>query len=102
MPGSTEEVQATLRIERFHEVARIITGNSDATAIQGALWIDSLVKDLEIPRLQRLLSEADSEIILSEAQIREIVSGTVVASSTKGNPVAVSEKDIEDILRNVL
>jgi len=55
------------------------------------------VKDLNVPGLEEmLLGQGNS---FSQAQIDEIVDGTLVASSTKGNPVTLSRSDLENILK---
>ena len=42
------------QLERFHEVARILTGNSQATAEDGALWLETLVRDLKVISILRI------------------------------------------------
>jgi alcohol dehydrogenase class IV len=56
------------------------------------------VKDLKVPGLEELLL-GNGNSGFSKAQIDEIVDGTLVASSTKGNPVTLSRDDLESILK---
>jgi alcohol dehydrogenase class IV len=95
---NANDTVAASRLERFSEVARIVTGIPDATAGQGALWLECLVKDLKVPGLEELvLGEKNSGFTID--QTKEIIEGTCVASSTKGNPVVLSIGELEDILK---
>ena len=52
---------------------------------------------MNVPGLEELLLGKDNSF--TQAQIDEIVDGTLVASSTKGNPVTLARKDLESILK---
>ena len=84
------------QLGRFHEVARICTGDSRATAEEGALWLEALVKDLKVPGVCALVGETSGRF--DESVLKEIVEGTAESSSTKGNPIPLSLKEISDIL----
>jgi alcohol dehydrogenase class IV len=73
-------------------VSRIITGNTHATALQGAEWLEALVKDLKVPGVSDLCGGIPLE---SAANIAKLTAG---ASSTKGNPVTLSVEELERIL----
>ena len=47
MDSSTAK-ELQVRLERFHEVARILTGNPVATAREGVIWLESLARDLKV------------------------------------------------------
>jgi alcohol dehydrogenase class IV len=83
MPGSAY-------LERFDEVARILTGSESARASDGAAWVKDLAAALHVPPLgQYGVSSADSKAIIEK---------TAVASSTKGNPVELQFEELEEIL----
>ena len=76
-------------LERFNEVARILTGNQDATAIDGALWLEALCNDLNVPKLGEFMDES---------VINTVAEMTTKSSSTKGNPIELSVSELEEIL----
>ena len=59
------------------------------------MWLEALVKDVGISSLSQLCP-------INENDIQEIVKATAIASSTKGNPIELSEDELEIILRNSL
>ena len=79
---------------RYLEVARILTGKDAATIQDGLIWTRQLVDDLRIPRL--------SEYGLSQKRFSEAVEKTLKASSFKGNPIALNEKELREILEKAL
>jgi len=96
-PTAASDVNMDAKLERFNEVARIVTGNSNATAMDGADWLEALVRDLNVPGLQELCN-----MTCNNEDIRKIVKATAGASSTAGNPVVFSEQELEEILRSAL
>lgn len=93
--GDAGSTQARARLDRFEEVARIVTGSSAAGWRDGVAWLEALVRDTRVPSLGKLCG-------LQEAQIREAAQATSEASSTKGNPVLLSVEELEAILRRAL
>lgn len=86
-PGSAAEM-------RYTEVAKMLTGNTNATAEEGAEWVHRLVSHLRIPRLKTYkISEADFEEIVTKAQ---------KASSMKANPVELTPEELREILARAL
>jgi len=77
-------------LARYTEVARLITGRSNARAEDGAAWIRALVADLRIPRL--------SEYGLESADIPLIAERGLKSSSMQANPVALDARELETIL----
>eukprot|EP00607_Mallomonas_marina_P008536 CAMPEP_0182419024 /NCGR_PEP_ID=MMETSP1167-20130531/3408_1 /TAXON_ID=2988 /ORGANISM="Mallomonas Sp, Strain CCMP3275" /LENGTH=638 /DNA_ID=CAMNT_0024593585 /DNA_START=213 /DNA_END=2129 /DNA_ORIENTATION=+ len=86
-----DEIAAT-RLQRFLDVARIITGNPTATVEEGSRWLIALVRDVGIPSLSQLCG-------MKVTDIEEIARASLSASSTKGNPVSLTEEDMRDLLR---
>jgi len=79
-----------IAIERYIEIAQIVTGNKNASAQDGVKWVSDLVRELNIPSL--------SAHGMNESQIPEAVEKTLNASSFKGNPIALSEGELREIL----
>jgi alcohol dehydrogenase class IV len=77
-------------IARYDEVAQILTGDRNATASDGVQWVSDLVRDLNIPML--------SVYGMTRERFSEAVDKTIKASSTKGNPIALNEGELNEIL----
>lgn len=81
-------------LRRYEEVARILTGRSEATIADGIRWAHALSADLGIPPLNHYgMVAADLPAVVAEAQR---------ASSTKGNPVALADEELTEVLRQAL
>jgi alcohol dehydrogenase class IV len=77
-------------VERFTEIARILTGNPNALAEEGADWLEDLVRTLQIPRLSSFgIPWQDFKLIAEKAQ---------KASSMKANPIILAESELVEIL----
>ncbi|CAG0989179.1 alcohol dehydrogenase [Anaerolineales bacterium] len=81
-------------IERYDEIAQILTGNRNAVAQDGLNWVAELVQELNIPPL--------STHGLTTSRIPEAVEKTMKASSTKGNPIVLNEAELGKILEEAL
>lgn len=81
-------------IFRYQEAARLLTGSPAASARDGVRWAAELVKELGIPPL--------SFYGMTAAQIPAAVQKTMNASSTKGNPAALTEGELNRILEKAL
>jgi len=77
-------------LKRYVEVAKILTGNQDAEAEDGVLWVSNLCNKLKIPKL--------SDFGITVFDFPEIVEKTKVASSTKGNPVSLMDEELLEVL----
>jgi alcohol dehydrogenase class IV len=76
-------------VDRFREIAAIVTGRSAATADEGLAWVDALVRALQVPGLSRWgASAADVPALLAKAR---------AASSMKGNPIELDEAELAEI-----
>jgi alcohol dehydrogenase class IV len=81
-------------LERYGEIARLVTGRSDATIADGIAWVQTLGTDLGIPGLGSYgLALSDLPALVAEARR---------SSSTKGNPVPLTGEELTDILRQAL
>jgi alcohol dehydrogenase class IV len=81
-------------INRYHEVARIITGKSTDRASEGINWIQELCSQLQVPRL--------AEYGIKEEDLSTIVAKSKDASSMKGNPILLTEPEMLEVLRNAI
>jgi len=77
-------------LERYLESAVLLTGRSDATIEDGIDWLRETVATLGVPGLHTLALAPD--------QADEIVAKTFSASSTKGNPIALTEGELHRVL----
>jgi alcohol dehydrogenase class IV len=81
-------------LPRYMEIARILTGDQRASVYDGVRWTDELVNDLNIPRL--------SAYGMSQQDFPEAVHKTQNASSFKGNPITLNERELTEILDKAL
>ena len=81
-------------LDRYGEVARLLTGDSAAEPEDGAAWVRRLVTDLEVPTL--------AAHRMTRAHIAEAVAKARQASSMKGNPVVLDDDTLADIVREGL
>jgi len=77
-------------LARYAEIARILTGRDDATPADGAAWVADLVAALGVPGLDHYG--------LTGGDIAPLVEKSAVASSMKGNPIALTEDEMRQIV----
>lgn len=81
-------------LTRFREVARIVTGKKAAAPSDGINWVRNICARLKPPPLSEYkITEADLPLLVEKAQ---------AASSMKGNPVQLTEKELVKILQQAL
>jgi alcohol dehydrogenase class IV len=81
-------------LQRYEEVAQILTGDPEATVIEGATWLEALCQDLQIPGL--------GAYGLTEADFTEVIDKAKVSSSMQGNPIKLTEAEMAEILKRAL
>jgi alcohol dehydrogenase class IV len=81
-------------LARYAEIAQILTGDTEAAAQDGVKWTLKLVNDLKISQL--------SEYGMTEKDFPEAVEKTMRANSFKGNPIALNEGELTEILQRAL
>jgi alcohol dehydrogenase class IV len=81
-------------IGRYEEIARIVTGNSNASSGDLASWLADLVAALGIPPL-RAYGIADSDV-------PDIVEKAARASSMKANPIVLTREELTGVLNAAL
>ena len=77
-------------LSRYEEIAKIITGKSNAKAIDAIYWIQDLANQLEIPSL--------SEYGIMSKDFPKIIEKSKQASSMKGNPIKLTDSEYNFIL----
>jgi len=81
-------------LERYREVARLLTGKSGAKATEGVNWVRELCSDLKIPRL--------AAYGITRADVSTICEKAAAASSMKGNPIVLTSEELQSTLIDAL
>jgi alcohol dehydrogenase class IV len=81
---------ASPALGRYAEVARLLTGRSQATAEDGVRWIAEICRKLEIPPLRAYG--------VTEADIPTLVEKAAQASSMKGNPIVLTPEELRQTI----
>jgi len=77
-------------LARYTEIARILTGDSDASIEDGVAWVQDLAAALHIPPL--------STYGFIQADFPDLMARAARSSSMKGNPVALDEGEMGKVL----
>lgn len=80
--------------ERCTTVARLLTGDPQATAEDGVAWCRALCDDLGVPPL--------GKYGMTQADVPELVAQSARSSSMKGNPLVLTEAELTEILERAL
>ncbi len=78
-------------LARYDEVAQLLTGKATAQAAGGVAWVQDLCAALKVPSL--------AEFGLKEQDFPTIVAKSQRSSSMKGNPIELSEDELQEILK---
>jgi len=78
-------------LDRYDEVARIVTGNHAARAEDAAAWLEALVEELAVPRL--------TTYGVTSEDIARVVAAARQASSMQGNPIVLTDDELAEALR---
>lgn len=81
-------------LARYDQIAQIVTGQSTARAADGVTWVQQLGSELNLPSL--------STSGITAADIPTVVAQARRASSMQGNPVALTEAELTDILQHAI
>ena len=81
-------------LARYAEVARILTGDKFATVGDGISWINTLCRRFDLKPL--------SAYGLNKAEFPSAVEKAKMASSMKGNPIALTKSELKRILQQAL
>lgn len=81
-------------LARYDEVARLLTGDPAAQADAGVRWVAALSRELGTTPL--------SAFGVTEADLSEVVRSAQGASSMQGNPVALDDDTLTQVLRRAV
>ena len=81
---------ASPALDRYDEVARVVTGKHSARAEDAARWLRDLVEDLGVPKL--------SAYGVSDEDVSRVVDTARQASSMQGNPIRLTDDELEEAL----
>jgi len=81
-------------LARYDEIARMLTGNPDARADDGAAWLRDLAEELEVPSF--------SEFGVREQDVSRVVPEARRASSMQGNPIVLTDDELAAVLRSAI
>ena len=81
-------------LTRYKEIARMVTGNLKASALESVIWVQNLCDSMGVAPLSRYG--------VHEKDIDRIVERSQKASSMRGNPVQLKKEELQDILQQAL
>jgi alcohol dehydrogenase class IV len=84
-------VPSSPALDRYDDVARIVTGDHGATAEDAVAWLRELVEDLAVPKL--------SGYGIRDDDIARVVPAARQASSMQGNPIVLTDAELAEALR---
>lgn len=81
-------------LARYTHIAQILTGDENASVVDGVAWLAALAEELAIPGL--------ADYGMQEADIPVVVEKSSKSSSMKGNPLDLTDEEMSTILRQAL
>ncbi len=81
-------------LARYQEVAALVTGDPAASIEDGLAWVAALCRALDVPGLARYGMRA--------SDVAELVAKARLASSMKGNPIALTDGELTEIATRAL
>jgi alcohol dehydrogenase class IV len=81
-------------LRRYTEIAQLLTGNKDASALDGIEWVRKLVADLKIPPL-RIYG-------ITTSNTGELIERAKIASSMKANPITLTDEELTNVLERAI
>ncbi len=94
LKAARENADGAATVARYTDVARWLTGRSAASPEDGVAWVQTLVTNLQIPRLT-------SHGVTSE-RVMEIIVRAKSASSMKANPVMPGDLQLAGVLAQAM
>ncbi|MBV9504449.1 MAG: iron-containing alcohol dehydrogenase, partial [Acidobacteriia bacterium] len=86
----TARMPQSSALDRYSEVARLLTGRADASANDGVEWVGRLCRKLEIAPLRAYGVRRE--------HYQDLVAKAARTSSMKGNPISLSPAELQEIL----
>jgi alcohol dehydrogenase class IV len=81
-------------LQRYAVVARLLTGEAEATPEDGVDWVQALCAELDVPRLRTWG--------IAEADLPGIVESAARASSMQANPLPLSHEELLNVVKHAL
>ena len=81
-------------LARYREVAALLTGRADADIAAGLEWVAAICRALEVPAL--------SCYGMQRSDVSRLVPKARVASSMKGNPIALTDEELAAVAERAL
>ena len=85
---------ASPALDRYREIAAIVTGRSGASAEDGVAWVEALVRALAVPGLGRWGA--------TPLDVPRLVERAARARRMKGNPIVLTGAELEEIASSSL
>jgi alcohol dehydrogenase class IV len=92
--GLRQRLPGSEIIQRYEEISRILKDRADATAEDGVAWVRELCEHFFIPGL--------AAYGLTHKELPELIENSAKASSMKGNPVILTQGEMEEILTRAM
>jgi alcohol dehydrogenase class IV len=89
-----ERAADSAALGRYDEIAQLLTGTATARAGEGVAWVEELCEALKAPSL--------GELGLKEEDLATAAANSRKSSSMKGNPIALTEEELIQVLRKSL
>ena len=89
-----ERAPESAALLRYAEIARVLTGDAEATADDGVAWVAALVRQLDIPPL--------GAYGIEPRHVPDLVAKAARASSMKANPVALTDAELARVVEGAL
>ena len=89
-----DRAPGSLALERYGEIARLLTGDPQAGADAGVQWVAETCRELEIALLRTYGVE--------ERHLPELVEKAGRASSMKGNPIVLTKDELREIAERAM
>lgn len=81
-------------LQRYDEIAQILTGNSSASSSDGVQWVQNLCDVLQVPPL--------SNYGMTEEDIPTLVEKSAKSSSMRGNPIVLTPDELRQIVEQAM
>ena len=81
-------------LQRYDEMARLLTGSPTATAADGVAWLENIRQQLRVPSL--------ASYGLTKSEFPELIDKASRASSMQGNPVKLRHDELHEVLHRSL
>jgi alcohol dehydrogenase class IV len=89
-----ERAPAGGSLDRYRDIASIVTGDREASPEDGAQWVETLVRRLSVPRM--------AAWGIRDCDVPELVAKAGRASSMKANPIALTASELTAVLEQSL